>query len=188
MEEKDEYDKVIISKRKNKDGHGIILKRKISNIEVIKDAGYYTNKSSYDVFLENEVPVGSIYATVCNYKEGDTAEIEYVADEKHRNKGNIGIALTEVLRDVFLSQSLDGFQIRPGGSISKIEKVFLSINSDNYPSMAVARKNSFIKSENHKNIFTITKEDFLKSLKTENNKSSQGVSAETTPCDRDNLE
>ena len=64
------------------------------------------------------MPVGSIYATVCNYKEGDTAEIEYVADEKHRNKGNIGIALTEVLRDVFLSQSLDGFQIRPGGSIS----------------------------------------------------------------------
>ena len=90
--------------------------------------------------------------------------MEYVVGEEFRNKGTVGIAVKEVLKDVFVNGAYDGFPIRPNGNISNIQTVFLAINESNRASQAVERKNAFSQDEKNKSLHTITRREFLELL------------------------
>ena len=156
-----QYDKEIISERRNKDGKEPVYR--------IPDC--YNNGGEYDVFLEDGQLVGYVGLSVCNFIEGNTAELEYCVDANHRNRGNIGIAVEEVLKDVFIDKSYDGLQIRPSCKKSNISRVVLMITSDNVESKAVAAKNHFSIDEKRENVYVMTKERFLELLKSNAEKS-----------------
>lgn len=152
------YDEIIMTNNVNRDGEELYLLRKIVSEEVLKGIGVYKNKGRYSIYTKEGEFAGFIDATVANYKKANKAEIEYKTIEKQRNKGNITIALEEVLKDIFINHSFDNLTIRDIFPTTNIEEVFLNINSDNYASQAVARKSRF---QQNGNIHTMTKERFL---------------------------
>ena len=51
----------------------------------------------------------------------------------------------DVINEIFVDKSFDGFKIRDGLPTSNIDSIMVAINEDNYPSLAVARKLGFDK-------------------------------------------
>ena len=143
----EKYDKKIKASKKNKDDEELIIFRNIDKEELTK--GYYKNV------------IGVIVVTVDNELSGESAEIEYyTTDDKYKNKGNISISLEEVLKDVFINDSLNGLDIRPFGNKSNIENIFLAITEENIASKKVAEKTGFKKLENQ-DVYKINKTDFI---------------------------
>ena len=99
---------------------------------------------------------------VSNYLKSNKAEIQYKCAESQRNKGNTTISLREVLKDIFLNQSYNDLPIKDSYPLTKIEEVFLAINSDNSASQAVARKLGF---QANGTSYIMTKEMFVQKCK-----------------------
>ena len=153
------YDKKIKASKKNKDDEELIIFRNIDKEELTK--GYYKNVARYKISTDENNAIGVIIVTVCNELSGDLAEIEYyTTDDKYKNKGNISISLEEVLKDIFINDSLNGLDIRPFGNKSNIETAFLAITEENIPSQKVAEKVGFKKLENQ-DVYKINKTDFI---------------------------
>lgn len=155
IEEK--YDKKIITSNLNKDGEKLYLLRHKISEEIVK--GTFKHLARYTIFLQDsEKDIGWIEVNILFTKLANEAEIEYIIDEKYRNKGNITICLEEVLKDIFIDQSFDGLEIKTVYPKTEIKEVFLSINEDNLASQTVAIKSGFTKREY---CYKITKENFL---------------------------
>ena len=142
-----DYDEIITTNNVNRDGEELYLLRRIVSKEILKGMGMYNNKGRYSIYTKDGEFAGFIDATISNTKKANKAEIEYKTVEKQRNKGNITIALKEVLKDIFINHSFDNLTIRDIFPTTNIEEVFLNINDDNYASQAVARKSGFQKME-----------------------------------------
>lgn len=155
----EKYDKKIKASKKNKDDEELIIFRNIDKEELTK--GYYKNVAQYKISTDGNNVIGVIVVTVDNELSGESAEIEYyTTDDKYKNKGNISISLEEVLKDVFINDSLNGLDIRPFGNKSNIENIFLAITEENIASKKVAEKTGFKKLENQ-DVYKINKTDFI---------------------------
>lgn len=154
-----QYDKKMITANTNKDGQQLFMLRKLTLQEIVK--GTYNNNAKYMIYTPEADYAGYIDVMVSNRKEANEAEIQYEANEKFRNKGNITIALEEVLKDVFVDKSFDGLQIKPAFPKTQIKKAVLAISDDNYASQAVAKKSGFSKNGA---CYEITENEFVKRL------------------------
>ncbi len=155
-----QYDKMIRTSSKNKDNEELILLRKIDSREVVK--GIYSNNGIYYTFSNNGEVIGRLDVIVSNSLKSNKAEIQYKCAESQRNKGNTTISLREVLKDIFLNQSYNDLPIKDSYPLTKIEEVFLAINSDNSASQAVARKLGF---QANGTSYIMTKEMFVQKCK-----------------------
>ena len=155
-----QYDRRIVTDGVNKDGEHLSLLRRLSS-EKIRNTDVYNNRGKYIIFTEDGQEAGFINVSVFNTRESDTVEIEYGSREEFRNKGNITLALREVLKDIFIDESFDGRPIKPFFPNTKIEKAFLAINADNHASQSVAEKSGLTQREN---VYEITKQGFLEQM------------------------
>ena len=149
-------DKVIQTTERNKDGETLTLIRTLDSQEIAK--GYYKTSACYLIKSLDE-PVGKIDVSVNNVNGGNEVEVEYFSDPLYRGRGNISVALPEVLNDIFVNNAFDGFMIKPG-VISSIDTVILAINENNLASRKVAMNCGFKESATES--FELTKEEFLK--------------------------
>jgi hypothetical protein len=69
--------------------------------------------------------------------------MEYKTESEYRNKGNITVLARDAFIDVFEEKLYDGKRGREGAPQSCIDSIFVNINSDNYASLAVAKKLGF---------------------------------------------
>lgn len=105
-----EYDRIIKTSDKNKDGKELYMLRKITSNEIIK--GYYKNKGRYSIYTEEGEYTGFIDLAISNTNKANEAEIEYESEPKQRNNGNITISIKEVLADIFINNSFDNLTVR----------------------------------------------------------------------------
>ena len=160
---KDEFDKIIVTKRKNKDNKTLTLGRKFFIEEIRGTYGMKLINARYYILNENWEDIGIIIVSVSNVKTADRVEIEYYMTDIEQNKGNISIALQEVLEEIYLNKIFDGYRIKTIFPETKITNIFLDINKNNYASRAVAKKSGF--KENEKlGEFDLSKEDYFKIL------------------------
>lgn len=136
------FDKKMKLAKRNKMGEELFLYRHISSDKVMP--GYFNNKANYFIINAKGGLCGKISSSTTNVLAGDEVEIEYYQAEQYRNRGNISIALNEVIADIFLNKPLNGFPIRPN-VVSDIKKIFLAIKEDNFPSQRIAEKTGFKK-------------------------------------------
>ena len=129
-------DKFEITKGTNKDNERLFY---------VKGSFYQHNTSAaaYYAFNSKGEYVGCVKTEVLNLVPPTQVEMEYWADENHKNKGNMTVLARDVINEIFVDKSFDGFKIRDGIPTSKIDSIMVAINEDNYPSLAVARKLGF---------------------------------------------
>ena len=129
-------DKFEITKGTNKDNERLFY---------VKGSFYQHNTSAaaYYAFNSKGEYVGCVKTEVLNLVPPTQVEMEYWADENHKNKGNMTVLARDVINDIFENRAYDGFKIRDGIPTSKIDSIMVAINEDNYPSLAVARKLGF---------------------------------------------
>lgn len=110
---------------------------------------FYSHKCSeaaYYAFNSKGEYVGCVRAFVRNLVPPTQVEMEYWAgDESHMNQGNMTALAKTVINEIFVDRSFDNFKMRDGGPLSYIDSIFVGINEDNYPSLAVAKKLGFDK-------------------------------------------
>ena len=87
--------------------------------------------------------LGCVKTGLCNVIPLHQVEMEYWANQKHANKGNMTVLAKEVIKEIFEDRILDGISLRKDSELSNIDTIMVSINKDNYPSLAVARKLGF---------------------------------------------
>ena len=108
---------------------------------------FYNHKqseASYYAFNSKGECVGRVVAFVCNLVPPTQVEMEYWASrEQYMNQGNMTILAKDVIEEIFVDRAFDGFILRNGGSMSKIDSIVVAINETNYPSLAVAKKLGF---------------------------------------------
>lgn len=78
-----------------------------------------------------------------NIKLPTQVEMEYCVNEQFKNNGNITVLGKEVLKGIFEEKVFDGLKIKESQPVSNINSIRVSINKDNYASLAVARKLGF---------------------------------------------
>jgi RimJ/RimL family protein N-acetyltransferase len=129
-------DKFEITKGTNKDNERLFY---------VKGSFYQHNTSAaaYYAFNSKGEYVGCVKTEVLNLVPPTQVEMEYWANEEHKNKGNMTVLARDVINDIFENRAYDGFKIRDGIPTSNIDSIMVAINKDNYPSLAVARKLGF---------------------------------------------
>ena len=103
----------------------------------------YSNNSIYFAFDINGNYVGCVKVSVLNMIPPNQVEMEYWANEVYSNKGNMTTLSQDVIKEIFEEKVFDELKVREGIEPSSIESVMVSINPDNYASLAVASKLGF---------------------------------------------
>lgn len=138
---KSKLSNIKISKDKNKNDQNLFYIR-ASILE--KQVGInYSNSAIYYAFNQNGEYVGCVKVNVSNMNPPSQIEIEYWANEQFKNQGNMTILAKEVIKEIFVETTFDGLKVRDGFPTTNINSIVVSINNDNYPSLAVARKLGF---------------------------------------------
>ena len=107
--------------------------------------------NTYRMLYDIVNSAGEVLAWVNVYTKiisNTSAEIEYQVAPELAGKGIATTLLAEVTEDVFKNNALDGFVAESQDGVdkkkTKIDKLFLVINEDNYASKRVAEKNGYI--------------------------------------------
>ena len=130
-----------LSKYKNKNDEQLFC---ISAANLEQPIGNcYGNTIIYYGFNQNGDYVGYVRAFILNVNPPSKIEIEYCANKQYENQGNITTLASEVIKDIFDEMIFDGLKVRNSFPVSCINSIVVSINSDNYASLAVARKLGF---------------------------------------------
>ena len=174
-----EFDKLIVTKKKNKEQEQLFLLRDLKSKNICGE--YYSTSAKYSIFTKNGKEVGYVDVYVSNVLTSDRAEIIYNSSNLHRGKGNMTIALEEVLEDVFINKAFDGFPLRPSAPKTKIKTVFLAIHNDNVASRAVAYRNGFEKT--NRDCYEITEAEFKKRISNGSQNVSQGTASHAQNID-----
>ena len=157
----DYYDEPILVDQPTKTGKQILLYRE--KISIRDNIMPYVIRSNYYIVDVNGNVLGKLF--VQNNGSNNKLEIEYFIREEYRGIGLATIALSTVLEDIFINKRFDNLKYRRNNlekeTITNIDSVFLSINSDNLISQIVAKKNGFI--QNDESTFIIEIDDYLKS-------------------------
>ena len=123
----------------------------------------YTIHSTYFLVDINGNILGKIF--VHNNGYNDKLEIDYFIKPEYQGQGLGTIALSAVVDDIFADKEFDNLPYRRNmledETITCIESIYLSINSDNIASQIVAMKNGFLKTDD--TTFIMTQEDYKKS-------------------------
>ena len=123
----------------------------------------YTIHSTYFLVDINGNILGKI--SVHNNGYNDKLEIDYFIKPEYQGQGLGTIALSAVVDDIFADKEFDNLPYRRNmledETITCIESIYLSINSDNIASQIVAMKNGFFKTDD--TTFIMTQEDYKKS-------------------------
>ena len=123
----------------------------------------YTIHSTYFLVDINGNILGKI--SVHNNGYNDKLEIDYFIKPEYQGQGLGTIALSAVVDDIFADKEFDNLPYRRNmledETITCIESIYLSINSDNIASQIVAMKNGFLKTDD--TTFIMTQEDYKKS-------------------------
>lgn len=135
------FGKVQVAKDKNKNGQTILFIKATSfeNRMMI----YYSNYAIYYGFDEEGNYLGSIVINILNMQKPNTVEMEYWGVEQFQNRGNITILAREAIEDIFSNQSFDGLKVKENRELSHIDTIMVSINKDNFPSLAIAQTLGF---------------------------------------------
>ena len=103
----------------------------------------YMNSATYYSFNLKGDFVGGVNVQVSNINPPSQIEMEYWVNEEFENQGNVTLIATEVIKEIFEKNVFDGLKVRNGLPTSNIETIAVSINSNNYQSLAVAKKLGF---------------------------------------------
>ena len=132
---------VQITEDRNKNNEKLIF---IRNETIEKELGNtYINSATYYAFNLKGDFVGGVNVQVSNIIPPSQIEMEYWVNEQFENQGNITLIASEVIKEIFEKNVFNGLKVRKGFPTSNIESIAVSINNDNYPSLAVARKLGF---------------------------------------------
>ena len=161
------FDKKQKTKTTNKDGEKLYLYRRSDFCHPRGPIGCYSNKAKYIIFNSKGEKLGSVKGEICHYSFGRELELNYEnCKEETQGRGNISLALDEVLKQIFLKGDFDN---KPCEDCfySEIKKIKLLISEDNHAAIAVAKKNGFDRI--NKTEYVLSKEKFLEKLNKEKN-------------------
>ena len=127
-----------ITEEANKDGHRLFFVM-ISKFERKVDSNY-SNAATYYAFDNNGNYVGAVIVVVM---DRNTVELEYFSEPHFKNKGNITVVTKEVIKDIFENKVFNLLKINDYEKKTNIKNIVLSINKNNYASLAVASKLGF---------------------------------------------
>ena len=157
----DYYDEPILVDKLTKTGKQVLLYRE--KISIRDNIMPYIIRSNYYIVDINGNVLGKIF--VQNNGSKNKLEIEYFISEEYRGIGLATIALSTILEDIFTNKRFDNLKYRRNTfeeeTITEIDSIFLSINSDNLASQIVAKKNGFKQTD--ESTFLIEMDDYLKS-------------------------
>ena len=134
----------------NKDGIHLL----ISKSKSISNNG--TWKINYNITNDEKEPLGNIVLIHSVEDAENEAEIEYYSNPNFKNKGNLTIALKEVLKDIF-------------SNLSNLDSIYLNIAPSNVASQKVAMNCGFKQKKGSKRYYVISKQDVMNQT-TGNNK------------------
>lgn len=117
----------------------------------------FVNRAIYYAFNPQGECVGLVDVTVINKNPPNQVEMEYKASDGFANQGNITILAKEAIKDIFDDGLFDELRVKDVFPKSNISLITVSIEENNLPSLAVARKLGF------KNGKRLTKNDYLSS-------------------------
>lgn len=134
----------------NKDGIHLL----ISKSKSISNNG--TWKINYNITNDEKEPLGNIALIHSGEDAENEAEIEYYSNPNFKNKGNLTLALKEVLKDIF-------------SNLSNLDSIYLNIAPSNVASQKVAMNCGFKQKKGSKRYYVISKQAVTNQT-TDNNK------------------
>lgn len=159
---------VVRTTETNKEGiHLLITKSKL----ISRDGTWEIN---YNISNDNNEYLGQIILKHSNDDAESEAEIEYYSNPEFKNKGNITIALKEVLRDIF-------------NSFPNLDNIYLNIAPSNVASQRIAMHCGFKRKNNSKRYFEISKEYVLKQVNTNDETTSLSITNNNSNIKDNNL-
>ena len=94
----------------------------------------FFNSAIYYGFNSTGDYIGCVKVSVLNVNPPSKVEMEYWANEKYKDQGNITALALDVIEDIFNKRTFDGLKVRNVFPLSNITSIMVSINKDNYAS------------------------------------------------------